>query len=85
MTSTSLPEPHEQRKVVQLLIKLSKMMPVSAKPAEADGELAQDGHAAMFGSTDMPIAEVAILGHSIDSCSLRTRRAGQPMRHTSLL
>jgi hypothetical protein len=54
MTSTSLPEPHEQRKVVQLLIKLSKMMPVSAKPAEADGELAQDGHAAMFGSTDMP-------------------------------
>jgi hypothetical protein len=33
MTSPSLPQPHEQRKIEQLLIRLSKMKPVSAKPA----------------------------------------------------
>jgi hypothetical protein len=33
MTQTSLPQPHEQRKVEQLLVKLSKVKPLSAKPA----------------------------------------------------
>ena len=33
MTPTSLPQPHEQRKVEQLLVKLSKVKPISAKPA----------------------------------------------------
>jgi hypothetical protein len=33
MTQTSLPQPHEQRKVEKLLVKLSKVKPVSAKPA----------------------------------------------------
>jgi hypothetical protein len=33
MTQTSLPQPHEQRKVEELLVKLSKMKPISAKPA----------------------------------------------------
>ena len=33
MTRTSLPQPHEQRKVEELLVKLSKMKPVFAKPA----------------------------------------------------
>jgi hypothetical protein len=32
MTRTSLPQPHEQRKVEELLVKLSKMKPISAKP-----------------------------------------------------
>jgi len=33
MTRTSPPQPHEQRKVEALLVKLSKMKPISAKPA----------------------------------------------------
>jgi|HubBroStandDraft_4_1064222.scaffolds.fasta_scaffold19914_1 hypothetical protein len=33
MTQTTLPQSHEQRKIEQLLVKLSKMKPVSAKPA----------------------------------------------------
>jgi hypothetical protein len=33
MTQTILPQPHEQRKVEELLMKLLKMTPVSAKPA----------------------------------------------------
>lgn len=33
MTQTSLPQPHEQRKVEVLLMKLAKIKPVSAKPA----------------------------------------------------
>jgi len=32
MKRTSLPQPHEQRKVEELLMKLSKMKPISAKP-----------------------------------------------------
>jgi hypothetical protein len=33
MRKTSLPQPHEQREVEQLLKKLSKAKPISAKPA----------------------------------------------------
>jgi hypothetical protein len=33
MIQTSLPQPHEHRKVEELLVKLSKMKPISAKPA----------------------------------------------------
>jgi len=33
MTRTSLPQPHEQRKVEELLVKLSKVKPISAKQA----------------------------------------------------
>jgi hypothetical protein len=33
MTRTSLPKPHEQHKVEELLVKLSKMKPISVKPA----------------------------------------------------
>jgi len=33
MTQPSLPIPHEQRKVEQLLIALAKKRPISAKPA----------------------------------------------------
>ena len=33
MIRTTLPQPHEQRKVEELLFKLSKMKPISAKPA----------------------------------------------------
>jgi hypothetical protein len=33
MTQINLPQPHEQRKVENLLVKLSKMKPISAKPA----------------------------------------------------
>jgi len=33
MTLTNLPQPHEQRKVETLLIKLAKVQPISAKPA----------------------------------------------------
>jgi hypothetical protein len=33
MTQTSLPQPHEQRKVEKLLVKLSKMKPVDTKSA----------------------------------------------------
>jgi len=33
MTPTSLPIPHEQRKIEQLLSVLAKKQPVSAKPA----------------------------------------------------
>jgi hypothetical protein len=32
MTLTSLPQPHEQRKVEELLVKLSKMKPICASP-----------------------------------------------------
>jgi len=32
MTQTSLPPRHEQRKVEELLLKLSKMKPLAAKP-----------------------------------------------------
>jgi hypothetical protein len=32
MTQTSLPQPHEQRKLEALLLRLSKMQPISAKP-----------------------------------------------------
>jgi hypothetical protein len=32
MKQTSLPQPHEQRKVEELLVKLSKIRPISAKP-----------------------------------------------------
>jgi hypothetical protein len=33
MKHTSLPQPHEQHKVEELLVKLSKVKPISAKPA----------------------------------------------------
>jgi hypothetical protein len=33
MIQTSLPQPHEQRKVEALLVKLSQVKPISAKPA----------------------------------------------------
>jgi hypothetical protein len=33
MTHNSLPQRHEQRKVEELLLRLSKMQPISAKPA----------------------------------------------------
>ena len=33
MTQTSLPQRHEQRKVEELLLKLSKMKPIAAKAA----------------------------------------------------
>lgn len=33
MTQTNLPQRHEQRKVEELLLRLSKMKPISAKPA----------------------------------------------------
>jgi hypothetical protein len=33
MTQNSLPQRHEQRKVEELLLRLSKMKPISAKPA----------------------------------------------------
>jgi hypothetical protein len=33
MTWTSLPQPHEQRKLEELLVRLSKVKPISAKPA----------------------------------------------------
>ena len=33
MTQTILPQPHEQRKIEQLIVKLSKVKPISAKPA----------------------------------------------------
>jgi hypothetical protein len=33
MIQTSLPQPHEQRKVEELLVKLSQVKPISAKPA----------------------------------------------------
>jgi hypothetical protein len=33
MTQTNLPPRHEQRKVEELLLRLSKMKPISAKPA----------------------------------------------------
>jgi hypothetical protein len=32
MAQTSLPQPHEQRKIEGLLLKLSKMKPVSVRP-----------------------------------------------------
>jgi hypothetical protein len=32
MKRTSLPPPHEQHKIEKLLVKLSKMKPISAKP-----------------------------------------------------
>jgi hypothetical protein len=33
MTQMNLPQPHEQRKVEALLLRLSKIQPISAKPA----------------------------------------------------
>jgi hypothetical protein len=33
MTRMILPQPHEQRKIEALLVKLSKAKPISAKPA----------------------------------------------------
>jgi hypothetical protein len=33
MTHNSLPQRHEQRKVEELLLRLSKMKPISARPA----------------------------------------------------
>ncbi len=33
MNQTSLPQPHEQRKVEELLVKLSTLKPISARPA----------------------------------------------------
>jgi hypothetical protein len=33
MTQTNLPPRHEQRKVEELLLRLSKMKPIAAKPA----------------------------------------------------
>jgi hypothetical protein len=33
MTQNSLPQRHEQRKVEELLLRLTKMKPISAKPA----------------------------------------------------
>jgi hypothetical protein len=33
MTRTGPTQPHEQRKIEELLVKLSKMKPISAKPA----------------------------------------------------
>jgi len=33
MTQTILPQPHEQRKIEQVIVKLSKVKPISAKPA----------------------------------------------------
>jgi hypothetical protein len=37
MTQTSLPQRHEQRKVEELLLRLSKMKPIAAKSAIAVG------------------------------------------------
>jgi len=33
MTRNNLPQPHEKRQIEQLLVKLSKVKPISAKPA----------------------------------------------------
>jgi len=33
MTRTNFPQPHEQRQIEQLLAKLSKVKPISPKPA----------------------------------------------------
>jgi hypothetical protein len=33
MTKPSLPQPHEQRKIRELLLRLSKMKPILPKPA----------------------------------------------------
>jgi len=53
MTHPSLPIPHEQRKVEQLLIRLAKKQPVSAKPAPiAYGKTATGtAHPRLFFST----------------------------------
>jgi len=53
MTQPSLPIPHEQRKIEQLLIALAKKKPVSAKPAPiAYGESATGtAHQQLFFST----------------------------------
>jgi len=33
MTAPNFPQPHEQRKIEKLLLKLAKLKPISAKPA----------------------------------------------------
>lgn len=53
MTKSSLPIPHEQRKIEQLLVVLAKKQPVSAKPAPiAYGQAATGtAHPRVFFST----------------------------------
>lgn len=53
MTQPSLPIPHEQRKIEQLLIVLAKKQPVSAKPAPIAYGLSATGtaHPRIFFST----------------------------------
>jgi hypothetical protein len=56
MTAPSLPIPHEQRKVEELLVTLAKKKPVSAKPApiafgKSAIQLANTAHARVFFST----------------------------------
>jgi len=53
MNRTSLPQPHEQRKIEQLLIVLAKKQPISAKPAPIAYGLSAIGtaHPRIFFST----------------------------------
>jgi hypothetical protein len=51
MTQTSLAQPHEQRKVEKLLVKLSKMKPISAKPAPIVVPAACTANSQVFFST----------------------------------
>ncbi|MGC1452622.1 MAG: hypothetical protein WA830_21545 [Candidatus Sulfotelmatobacter sp.] len=56
MTHTSPPQPHEQRKLEQLLVKLSQVKPISAKPApivHGNSAIRADStaHAKLFFST----------------------------------
>jgi len=53
MTLTSLPVPHEQRKIEELLIALSKKKPISAKAAPIANGLSATGtaHPRIFFST----------------------------------
>ena len=48
MLHTSLPESHEQRKIEELLVRLSKVKPISAKPAERRGQ--EVGKSQFFGT-----------------------------------
>jgi hypothetical protein len=53
MTQPSLPAPHEERKIEQLLIALAKKQPISAKPAPIAYGLSATGtaHPRIFFST----------------------------------
>jgi hypothetical protein len=53
MTQPSLPVPHEQRKIEQLLILLAKKQPISAKPAPiaAGQSVSGTAHPRVFFST----------------------------------